>query len=59
MRWMRVISLWVALTASGVTAQERAAVIKYANDHAWSLSPTADLTTPGAKTVTLSACPPG
>ena len=40
-------------------AQERAAAIKYVNDHAWSTSSTTDLTAPGAKTVTLSSCPPG
>jgi hypothetical protein len=41
----------------GVTAGMQA--IKYAVDFAWSQSPTADLSTPGAKTVTLTACPAG
>jgi hypothetical protein len=43
----------------GAAAQERAAVIKYVNDHAWSTSSTTDLTAPGKKTVMLLACPPG
>ena len=33
--------------------------IKYATDFAWTQSPTADLSTAGAKTVTLTSCPPG
>ncbi len=41
----------------GVTAGMQA--VKYAVDFSWSQSPTADLSTPGAKTVTLSACPAG
>ena len=41
----------------GVTAGMQA--VKYAVDFSWSQSPTANLSTPGAKTVTLSACPAG
>ncbi|HSS96726.1 MAG TPA: hypothetical protein VLK33_06845, partial [Terriglobales bacterium] len=41
----------------GVTAGMQA--VKYAVDFSWSQSPTADLSTPGAKTITLSACPAG
>jgi hypothetical protein len=41
----------------GVTAGMQA--IKYAVDFSWSQSPSADLSTPGAKTVTLSTCPAG
>jgi len=33
--------------------------IKYATDFAWTQNPTADLSAPGTKTVTLAACPPG
>jgi hypothetical protein len=33
--------------------------IKYSSDFNWSLTPKDDLTQPGAKTVTLSACPAG
>jgi hypothetical protein len=33
--------------------------IKYATDFAWTQNPAADLSTAGAKTVTLTACPPG
>jgi hypothetical protein len=32
---------------------------KYAGDYAWMVSPVTDLSTPGAKTVTLSSCPVG
>ncbi len=41
----------------GVTAGMQA--IKYATDFNWTQSPAADLSSPGAKTVTLSVCPPG
>ena len=41
----------------GVTAGMQA--VKYAVDFAWSQSPSADLSTPGSKTVSLSACPFG
>jgi hypothetical protein len=41
----------------GVTAGMQA--IKYAGDFAWTQAPTADLSTPGAKTVTLTVCPAG
>jgi hypothetical protein len=41
----------------GVTAGMQA--VKYAVDFSWSQSPSADLSTPGAKTVTLSSCPAG
>lgn len=41
----------------GVTAGMQA--VKYAVDFSWSQSPTADLSTPGAKTVTLAVCPAG
>jgi hypothetical protein len=33
--------------------------LKYATDFAWNQSPSTDLSTPGAKTVSLSACLPG
>ncbi len=33
--------------------------IKYASDLGWSLTPSSDLATPGAKTVSLASCPPG
>ena len=33
--------------------------IKYASDLGWSSTPSADLTSPGAKIVSLSSCPPG
>ena len=33
--------------------------IKYATDFAWTQSPSADLSSAGAKTVTLTACPTG
>ncbi len=36
-----------------------AQAIKYASDFNWSQLPGADLTVPGAKTVSLSVCPPG
>jgi hypothetical protein len=41
----------------GLTAGTLA--IKYASDFAWSQNPTADLSTAGAKTVTLTTCPAG
>ncbi len=41
----------------GVTTGMQA--VKYAADFAWSQSPSADLSTPGAKTVSLTACPVG
>ena len=41
----------------GITAGMQ--VIKYATDYAWAQSASADLATAGAKTITLSACPPG
>jgi hypothetical protein len=44
-------------SGSGLTAGMLA--IKYATDFAWTQSPSADLSTAGAKTVTLTACPPG
>jgi hypothetical protein len=59
MRRMTVLSLWLAVAGGSVTAQERAAVIKYVNEHAWSMSSTSDLATPGAKAVQLSVCPAG
>src|SRR5207247_5967608 len=59
MRGMTVLSLWLAVAGGSVTAQERAAVIKYVNEHAWSMSSTSDLATPGAKAVQLSVCPAG
>ena len=42
---------------SGVTAGM--ATVKYAPDFNWSQSPSANLTTPGAQTVSLTACPAG
>jgi hypothetical protein len=33
--------------------------VKYSTDFAWTQSPTTDLSTPGAKTVSLAACPAG
>ena len=33
--------------------------IKYATDFGWTLSNSADLSSPGAKTITLASCPPG
>lgn len=33
--------------------------IKYATDFAWTNANSADLSTPGAKTITLASCPPG
>jgi hypothetical protein len=44
-------------SGSGLTAGMLA--IKYASDFAWTQSATADLSTAGAKTVTLTACPLG
>jgi len=41
----------------GVTAGMQA--VKYAPDFSWSQSPSADLTTAGAKTVSLATCPAG
>jgi hypothetical protein len=41
----------------GVSAGMQA--LKYAIDFNWSQTPSTDLSTAGAKTVTLSACPPG
>jgi hypothetical protein len=41
----------------GVTAGMQA--VKYAVDFAWTQSPTADLSTPGSKTVSLTTCPAG
>ncbi len=45
------------LPGGGVTSGMQA--IKYASDFNWTQSPSADLSSAGAKTVTLSACPPG
>ncbi len=42
---------------SGVTAGM--ATVKYAPDFNWSLSPSTNLSTPGAQTVNLTACPAG
>ncbi len=42
---------------SGLTSGMLA--IKYATDFAWTQNPTADLSSAGAKTVTLTACPTG
>lgn len=42
---------------SGLTAGMLA--VKFATDFAWSKSPSTDLTSPGAKTVSLSSCPSG
>ena len=33
--------------------------VKYATDFAWTQSPTTNLSTPGAQTVSLSSCLPG
>ncbi len=44
-------------SGSGLTAGMQA--VKYATDFAWSAGASADLSTPGAKTVTLNACPAG
>jgi hypothetical protein len=44
-------------SGSGLTAGMLA--IKYATDFAWVQSPSANLSSAGAKTVTLTACPPG
>ncbi|HUK26423.1 MAG TPA: hypothetical protein VLV49_17725 [Terriglobales bacterium] len=41
----------------GVTAGMQA--VKYGPDFNWSQTPTDDLSTPGVKTVNLTACPPG
>src|SRR6266478_3197072 len=60
MRCLTALPLWVAIVVNGgAVAQERAAMIKYVNEHAWSTSSTTDLTAPGRKTVTLLVCPPG
>ncbi len=60
MRCLTALPLWVAIVVNGgAVAQERAAMIKYVNEHAWSSSSTTDLTAPGRKTVTLLVCPPG
>ncbi len=53
------ICCWVVLIAGRAASQESIAAIKYVNDHAWSMSSTTDLATVGAKTIMLSACPPG
>jgi hypothetical protein len=44
-------------SGSGLTPGMQA--IKYATDFGWTLTNSADLTTPGAKTITLASCPPG
>jgi hypothetical protein len=44
-------------SGSGLTAGMQA--IKYATDFAWSAAASGDLSAPGAKTVTLNACPAG
>jgi hypothetical protein len=60
MRCMTVLCLLVAIGVNGIaTAQERAAAIKYVNEYVWSILSQTDLTAPGTKTVTLSACPQG
>jgi len=45
------------LAGGGVTAGMQA--VKYATDFNWSQTPSADLTTAGAKTVSLAGCPAG
>lgn len=45
-------------TISGVLTAGMQA-LKYASDFAWTQSPSTDLSTPGTKTVSLSACLPG
>ena len=59
MRHMTLLSLLIAIVARASTGQEPSTAIKYVNDHMWSTSTVSDLATPGGKTVTLSACPPG
>jgi hypothetical protein len=44
-------------SGSGLTPGMQA--IKYATDFSWSQNPSADLSAPGAKTVTLAPCPAG
>jgi hypothetical protein len=46
-----------AKPGGGVTAGMQA--VKYATDFGWSQTPSDDLSTPGVKTVNLTACPPG
>jgi len=46
-------------TGSGQGLTPGMLAIKYATDFAWTQSPSADLTTAGAKTVSLTVCPPG
>lgn len=50
---LRGDSTWGGCGGSGNTT------IKYASDFAWSQANSADLTVPGAKTLTLATCPPG
>jgi hypothetical protein len=59
MKGVTVFFLWVAIVACGAVAQEPAEAITYMNGHAWSASPTTDLSAPGATTVTLQPCPAG
>lgn len=46
-------------TGSGGGLTPGMQAIKYATDFSWSNANAADLTAPGAKTVTLASCPPG
>jgi hypothetical protein len=59
MKRIAVICVWVVMIGNRAVSQERIVAIKYVNEHAWSTSSTSDLAAAGAKTVTLSACPPG
>ncbi len=45
------------MAGGGVSAGMQA--VKYATDFNWSQTPAADLSSPGVKTVNLTACPPG
>ncbi len=47
------------LAAGTIRSQEVSNSIKYVNDHVWTVGSTSDLSSPGPKTVALSACAPG
>ncbi len=57
MTYVASLGQYEALPGGGLTAGMQA--VKYASDFNWSQTPSANLGTPGAATVTLSACPPG
>ena len=59
MRRQLALFIGMLFAAGTIESQEVSNSIKYVNDHVWTLGSTSDLSSPGPKTVALSACAPG